>query len=49
MPEIRVKVSEKLNSIVKSIADDLGVPATEYVKSVLLNDLKDKEVKHEQV
>lgn len=40
MPEIRFTLTEKLDKLVSKIADDLGVPKSDYIKSLILTDLK---------
>ncbi|MBU1204151.1 MAG: hypothetical protein KKG60_03740 [Nanoarchaeota archaeon] len=43
--EIRVKVSEKMDDIVGKIADSIGVKKTEYVKSLIVQELRKRGVK----
>ena len=40
MPEIRFGITKKLNEIIVKIADELGVDKSDYVKSLILNDLR---------
>ncbi|MBS3132488.1 hypothetical protein J4212_08705 [Candidatus Woesearchaeota archaeon] len=42
MPEIRFSVPKKLNDLIKEVADELGVDKSDYIKSLILNDLKNK-------
>ena len=39
MPEIRFKISEKLDDIIAEVANSLGVDKSDYVKMLILNDL----------
>lgn len=38
--QIKVSVSPELKSLVKSRAQDIGVPVTQYVKNLIINDVK---------
>lgn len=38
--QIKVSVSPKLKSLVKSRAQNIGVPLTQYVKNLIINDVK---------
>jgi hypothetical protein len=40
MPEIRFNVTKKLDDLIKSISNNLGVDKSEYVKSLILSDLR---------
>lgn len=40
MPEIRFGITKKLNDLMLKIADDMGVDKSDYVKSLILNDLR---------
>ena len=42
MPEIRFTVPEKLNDLILEVADALGVDKSDYVKSLILKDLREK-------
>ncbi len=42
MPEIRFTVTKKLNSLILEVSDSLGVDKSDYVKSLILHDLKNK-------
>ena len=47
MPEIRFTVTKKLNEIILEVSDGLGVDKSDYVKSLILHDLKEKVKKNE--
>lgn len=38
--QIKVSVSPALKSLVKSRAQDIGVPVAQYVKNLIINDVK---------
>jgi hypothetical protein len=40
MPEIRFTLTEKLDKLILKISDELGVPKSDYIKSLILTDLK---------
>lgn len=40
MPEIRFKISDKLDELMSKTADSLGVDKSDYVKMLILNDLR---------
>lgn len=40
MPEIRFKITEKLDKAISEIANKLGVDKSDYVKMLILNDLR---------
>ena len=40
MPEIRFTITRKLNKLVLGVSDGLGVDKSDYVKSLILSDLK---------
>ena len=42
MPEIRFTVQKKLNDLILEVVDALGVDKSDYVKSLLLTDLREK-------
>ena len=42
MPEIRFTITEKLNNHILEISESLGVDKADYIKSLILNDLKSK-------
>lgn len=45
MPEIRFSITNKLDEILKSISDNYGVDKADYVRSLILNDLKNRSLK----
>jgi len=47
MPEIRFTVTKKLNEIILEVSNGLGVDKSDYVKSLILHDLKEKVKKNE--
>lgn len=40
MPEIRFTITKKLNELLVEVAEDLGVDKSDYVRSLILTDLK---------
>ncbi len=42
MPEIRFSIPQKLNEIIERTSDSLGVDKSDYVKSLILVDLRRK-------
>ena len=38
--EIKISVSDKMDKIIQKIADDLGIKKTEFVKSLVIENLK---------
>ena len=40
MPEIRFTITKKLDENIQEVADKLGVDKSDYVKSLILSDLK---------
>ena len=40
MPEIRFTITRKLNKLVLEVSDGLGVDKSDYVRSLILSDLK---------
>jgi len=45
MPEIRFTVTKKLNELILEASDSLGVDKSDYVKNLILNDLKNRGAK----
>ena len=43
MPEIRFTVTKKLNELILEVSESLGVDKSEYIKSLILNDLRKKQ------
>ena len=42
MPEIRFTVTKKLDKLILEISEGLGVDKSDYVKSLILHDLKNR-------
>ncbi len=42
MPEIRFTITEKLDVILQEISKELGVDKSDYVRSLILNDLRSR-------
>ena len=42
MPEIRFTITKKLNELILEVSDSLGVDKSEYIKSLILTDLRKK-------
>lgn len=40
MPEIRFTIPEKLNERILALSDDLGVDKSDYIRSLILKDLR---------
>ena len=40
MSEIKISVSEKMDKIIQEISDDIGIKKTEFVKSLVIENLK---------
>lgn len=40
MGEIKIVLSEKMDKLVQKISDDIGIKKTEYVKSLVIENLK---------
>ena len=47
MPEIRFNITDKLNKRILEIANQLGIDKSEYLKSMIIDDLK-KRLKYEK-
>ena len=45
MPEIRFTIPKKLNDLILEVSEGLGVDKSDYIKSLLLTDLRKKEGK----
>ena len=48
MPEIRFTITKKLNENILEISEALGVDKSDYVKSLILNDLRKFRSKNEK-
>ncbi|MBI2647527.1 hypothetical protein HYW99_03550 [Candidatus Woesearchaeota archaeon] len=44
MPEIRFTITKKLNDILLGIAGTMGVDKSEYIKSLILTDIRKKQI-----
>ncbi|MBI3035366.1 hypothetical protein HYY71_03515 [Candidatus Woesearchaeota archaeon] len=42
MPEIRFGITKKLNDLLVEISNEMGVDKSDYVKSLILADLKNR-------
>ena len=42
MPEIRFGITKKLNELLVEISNEMGVDKSDYVKSLILSDLKNR-------
>ncbi len=40
MGEIKINVSDKMEKVIQKIVDDLGIKKTEFVKSIVIENLK---------
>ncbi len=47
MPEIRFTVPKKLNDLILEVSESLGVDKSDYIRSLILNDLRKKQGKDE--
>lgn len=45
MPEIRFTIPKKLNDLILEVDEALGVDKSEYIKSLILTDLRKKQEK----
>jgi|TARA_Y100000310_G_scaffold218077_1_gene219224 hypothetical protein len=45
MPEIRFSITSKLNKIVVDISNSMGVDKSDYIKSLILTDIREKNTK----
>lgn len=41
MGEIKISISERMESVIENICEELGIKKTEFVKSLVINHLKD--------
>jgi hypothetical protein len=41
MTEIKIAVSDRMNKIIQDISDDLGIKKSEFVKSLVVENLRD--------
>ena len=42
MVEIKIVVSDKMNELIQDVSDDIGIKKSEYVKNIVVEDLKGK-------
>ena len=40
MPEIRFTLTKRLNELILEVSESLGVDKSDYIKSLILNDLR---------
>jgi len=40
MPELRLSITERLHTVIKEVTQDLGIKDTDYLRSLLIVDLK---------
>ena len=45
MGEIKISVSEKMDKVIQDISDELGIKKTEFVKSLVIENLKEIKIK----
>ena len=45
MGEIKISVSEKMDKVIQNISDELGIKKTEFVKSLIIESLKEIKIK----
>ena len=43
MPEIRFSIPKKLDELILDAAESLGVDKSDYIRSLILNDLRKKQ------
>ena len=48
MPEIRFTVTKKLDELILEVSDSLGVDKSDYVRSLILDDLKGRIKKNDK-
>lgn len=46
MGEIKISLSGEMDKIIKKISDELGIKKTEFVKSLIIENLKEIKLKH---
>jgi hypothetical protein len=46
MGEIKISTSKEMDKIIQKIADDLGIKKTEFVKSLIIENLKEIKLKY---
>ena len=45
MGEIKISISDKTEKLIEIICDELGIKKTEFVKSLVIGNLREKEAK----
>jgi len=45
MSEIRINISDKLETIITDISQNMGVKNTDYIRSLIITDLKNRGIK----
>jgi len=48
MPEMRFTITKKLNKIILEVSEGLGVDKSDYVRSLIIHDLKNKVKKNDK-
>ena len=48
MPEMRFTVTKKLNKLILEVSDSLGVDKSDYVRSMIIHDLKGRVKKNDK-
>lgn len=46
MGEIKISISKEMDKIIQKIADSLGIKKTEFVKSLVIEDIKKIKLKY---
>ncbi|MBA7703077.1 hypothetical protein ES703_111859 [subsurface metagenome] len=46
MGEIKITTSKEMDKLIKKISDDLGIKKTEFVKSLVIENLKEIKLKY---
>jgi len=46
MPEIKISISKEMDKIIQKISDGLGIKKTEFVKSLVIENLKEIKLKY---
>jgi len=45
MGEIKISISDRMEKVIEEICEEIGIKKTEFVKSLVISHLKDKEAK----
>jgi hypothetical protein len=43
MPEIRFSITKKLDDLITEVSESMGVDKSDYIRSLVLNDLRRKQ------